>query len=146
MNTYQILADAVVVFHALFVGFVVFGQLFILIGIWRGWHAVRNFWFRATHLSMIGVVALEALFGIVCPLTSLENHLRELAGSQVREGSFMGRLAHNILFYDTPQWIFSVMHCAFAVVVLLTFVIAPPRWPFQKRLDKQPANQAAEQA
>ena len=93
---------------------------------------------------MIGVVALEALFGIICPLTSLENHFRELAGSHAREGSFMGRLAHNILFSDTPQWIFSVLHCVFAVVVLLTFVVAPPRWPFQKRLDKQPMNQATE--
>lgn len=85
MNTYQFLADAVVVFHALFVGFVVFGQLFILIGIWRRWPVARNFWFRLVHLSMIGVVALEAIFGVACPLTSLENHLRKLAGLQVHE-------------------------------------------------------------
>lgn len=144
MNNYQLLADAVVVFHALFVSFVVFGQLFILLGIWRGWPLARNFWFRVVHLSMIGVVALEAIFGIICPLTSLENHLRELAGQQVHEGSFMGRLAHNILFYDAPQWIFSVLHCVFALVVLLTFVLAPPRWPLAERVGKSPASGAVE--
>ena len=144
MNTYQLLADAVVVFHALFVGFVVFGQLFILMGIWRGWRMVRNFWFRLTHLAMIGFVALEAIFGVVCPLTSLENHLRQLACLQVHEGSFMGRLAHNILFYDAPQWIFSVLHCVFAVVVLLTFILAPPRCSFRKRIKSQSASHAAE--
>ena len=144
MNTYQFFADAVVVFHALFVGFVVFGQLFILIGIWRGWKLARNFWFRVIHLSMIGFVALEAMFGIICPLTSLENHLRQLAGLPLHEGSFMGRLAHNILFYDAPQWIFSVLHCVFAGVVLLTFVFAPPRWPFRKRIENRSASHAAE--
>lgn len=144
MHTYQFLADAVVVFHALFVGFVVFGQLYILVGLWRRWPAVRNFWFRLIHLSMIGVVALEAVFGIVCPLTSLENHLRQLAGQQVQEGSFMGRLAHNILFYDAPQWIFSVLHCVFALVVVLTFVLAPPRWPFHRRMKEQPAHNVVE--
>lgn len=129
MNTYQLLADVVVVFHAFFVGFVVFGQLFIWIGIWRGWPVVRNFWFRAIHLSMIAFVALEAIFGIVCPLTSLEDHWRGLAGQQVRDGSFMGRIAHEILFYNAPQWIFSVLHCVFALVILATYVVAPPRRP-----------------
>ncbi len=67
----KLLADLIVVFHAAYVSFVVFGLVAILIGAALRWEWVRNFWFRASHLTMIGIVVLEALFGITCPLTAL---------------------------------------------------------------------------
>jgi hypothetical protein len=42
-------------------------------------------------------------------------------------------MAHDLLFYDAPQWIFSVAHCVFAAAVLATYVAAPPRWPTRER-------------
>jgi len=126
------LADAVVVVHAIYVAVVVFGLLAILIGACRRWRWVRNFWVRAVHLVMIAYVAVEAGFGITCPLTKLERHWRQLAGESVEGGSFVGRLAHDILFYDLPQWTFDVMHVVFGVAVLLTFLVIPPRWPTRR--------------
>jgi hypothetical protein len=133
MATYRFLADLVVVFHAAYVGFVVFGLLAIWLGLAAGWRWVRGFWFRTIHLAMISVVALEALTGLICPITSLENHFRRLAGQQTYAGSFMGDLAHDLLFYDAPQWIFSVGHCLFGAAVLATYLAAPPRWPGARR-------------
>ena len=123
----SLLADAVVMIHAAYVGFVVLGLVAILIGCVLGWQWVRNVWFRVVHLVMIGVVVVEALFGIACPLTTLENQLRLTAGESARAESFVGRWVHHLIFYDAPTWMFTVVYCLFGAVVLTTFVIAPPR-------------------
>ena len=127
MNTYRVLADFVSVFHFGYVSFVVVGLLLIVVGAILGWNWVRNIWFRAIHLATISIVVIEALLGIVCPLTTLENHFRQLAGDGVEKGSFVGELAHNILFIDAPSWVFPILHCFFGALVFAVFVFAPPR-------------------
>jgi hypothetical protein len=83
---YRLAADVVVVLHAAYVWFVVFGQLAILIGILRRWAWVRNKWFRWLHLLAISIVVFESLLGIVCPLTTLEGWLRAVGSwDAVRE-------------------------------------------------------------
>jgi hypothetical protein len=133
---YRILADLIVAIHVGYVGFVVVGQLLIWAGLACGWRWVRNPWFRWTHLVMIVVVALEAAFRIVCPLTTWENQLRRAAGQPVSEASFLGQLLHYLLFPELPLWIFPYLHIGFAVLVLGTFVLAPPR---RRRRPTKPA-------
>lgn len=133
MNAASFLADVVVVIHLAYVAFVLFGLLFILAGNLLKWKCVRNFWFRMIHLSMILVVVFEALYGIVCPLTTLENYLRVQAGQTARDGSFIGQAVHDILFYDAPPWVFTIAYCIFGGLVLLTFVLVPPQWRKQVR-------------
>lgn len=124
---YALLADLTVVAHAAFVLFVIGGQLAILAGWARGWRWTRAPLFRVAHLAAIGFVVLEAWFGIVCPLTSLERHLRELAGLAVYEGSFIGYWTHRLLFYQAPAWVFTTLHSLFGLVVVASFVLYPPR-------------------
>src|SRR5262249_24175615 len=76
----KLLADLIVVLHATYFSFVVFGLLLILLGVVFRWGWVRNFWFRTLHLTAIGIVVLEALIGMNCPLTDWEDRLREMAG------------------------------------------------------------------
>src|SRR5215216_1255065 len=76
---YGFLADLMVAVHVGYVGYVVVGQLLIWLGWALGWKWVRNFWFRATHLLAIGIVAYEEVMGIRCPLSVWEEHFRELA-------------------------------------------------------------------
>jgi len=129
MNLYRFLADLVVVVHFAYVAFVVVGFLLILLGILLKWRWVRNFWFRGGHFLAIAVVALQAVIGVLCPLTTLERKLRVAAGQTVQEGSFMGRWAHELLFYDGPPWVFALSYCLFGAAVLLTLIFAPPRGP-----------------
>jgi hypothetical protein len=124
---YSFLADGVVALHAAYIGFVLVGQLLIVFGLVRGWKWVRNPWFRILHLLAILVVGLEAVCGIDCPLTVWEENLRALAGQAVAQGSFVGRLLHEAIFYDCQPWILDLAHIAFAVLVLATFLLAPPR-------------------
>ena len=125
----RILADVVVVAHAAFVAFVVFGLPAILLGLALGWGWVRNFWFRMLHVAAIGVVAAQALCGVICPLTVLENTLRRLAGQQAYPGAFVGYWAHRLIFYRAEPWVFTALYVSFGLAVLGAFVLAPPRWP-----------------
>src|SRR5438309_978417 len=99
---YSLAADVVVVLHAAYVSFVIFGQLAIVIGILRRWAWVRNRWFRWLHLIAISIVVVESLLGIVCPLTTYEGWLRARAGQSGYRGDFVGHWVHELLFYDAP--------------------------------------------
>jgi hypothetical protein len=125
---YSFLADLIVALHVGYVGYVVLGQLLIWLGLGLGWRWVRNPWFRVTHLLAIVLVGLEAMCQIDCPLTVWEGSLRRLAGQDVGEGSFVGRLLHNLIFYDFEPWVINLVHIAFAVLVMATFLAAPPRF------------------
>ncbi|NLE37775.1 MAG: DUF2784 domain-containing protein [Pirellulaceae bacterium] len=126
---YRLLADLIVVVHAGYVGFVVLGVPAILFGAWRGHGWVRNFWFRGVHLLMIGVVALEAIFGILCPLTEWEDQLRAAGGQKVEEGSFIGRWAHELIFVDLSPGVLTACYCLFTAGVIGLFALIPPRRP-----------------
>jgi hypothetical protein len=134
----RVLADVIVVFHACYVSFVVFGLAAILAGIVFRWAWVRNFWFRAIHLVMIGIVVGEALAGVPCPLTAWEHQLRTLAGEATYTGDFLGYWAHRLIFYRAEPWVFTVGYVLFGLAVLAAFVLAPPRWPGRKRLTAGP--------
>ena len=97
MPAYRFWADVVVLVHALYVAFVVAGLVVVLVGAALRWRWIRNFWFRIVHLSMIGIVVMESLAGMVCPLTTWEAALREKAGDDaLYPGSFLGRCIHSL--------------------------------------------------
>jgi hypothetical protein len=121
-------ADLIVILHLVYVLFVVAGQAAIILGAILEWQWVRNRLFRATHLASILVVAGEAALGMACPLTMWEYDLRRMAGQHVEmDLTFIGRLARAVIFYDLPQRAFTVIHIAFFALVLLTFILIPPR-------------------
>jgi Protein of Unknown function (DUF2784) len=125
---YGLLADVIVGVHLAYVSYVFFGQLAIFAGLVFRWRWIRNAWFRITHLAMITIVAVEAIFSYKCPLTTWESQLRRLAGQQTHEGTFVGRLLHDLMFFQAPPWVFTAGYITFAVLVVATFILAPPRW------------------
>lgn len=127
MNGYALLADAILIIHALFVGFVVFGLVLILLGLWLGWGWVRNFWFRIAHLVAIGIVVAQSWVGVLCPLTIWENALRRAAGEAGYSGSFIQHWLHEILFYEAEPWVFTLVYTVFGAAVILTWVYGRPR-------------------
>jgi hypothetical protein len=136
---YHILADLVVAFHVAYVGYVVLGQLAILLGVLLRWKWIRNPWFRWTHLIMMSIVGFEAAASITCPLTTWETQLRRLANEGAPEGSFVGRLLDSVIFINAPDWAIEAGHIAFALLVIATFVLAPPRLSRKRPLAGQAA-------
>jgi hypothetical protein len=125
MMWWQILADSVVAFHAAYVAFVVFGLIAILTGYAMSWRWVRNLYFRATHLAAILLVCIEAVVGVACPLTTLENALRLRAGGVGYPGDFLGYWLDWMIFYNAPPWVFTAIYLGFGALVLTTFWLVP---------------------
>jgi Protein of Unknown function (DUF2784) len=148
VNIYEILADVTVAVHLAYMGYVVFGQLLILIGWPLRWGWIRNRWFRLSHLAMVLIVAFETVVGWRCPLTTWEEQLREAVGQVVPdrwedghlftgevEGiSFTGRLLRRVQFAGDlcPQNINTIFYVAAGIIVATVFLVPP-------RLRKKPA-------
>ena len=131
---YLILADLVAIVHAAYVLFVVIGLVLIVAGIATGWQWVRGFWFRAAHLLAIAIVCAQWLARVACPLTILENRLREMGGASGYTHDFVAYWVDWLIFYNLPPWVFTVAYPACGIVIAAPFVIAPPRWPCRDRL------------
>lgn len=125
---YELAADTVLVFHFLFVAFVVLALPLILVGGARGWRWVRNVTFRVVHVCAMGVVVVESVFGWVCPLTDWEMALRRAAGQPlVDDYSFIAYWVDRILFYQGPPAVFTGLYIAFFVAIIASWVFFPPQ-------------------
>ena len=121
------LADFVLITHAAFAAFVIFGLVLILIGGSLNWSWVRNFWFRALHLLGITIIMVQSWLDVICPLTTLEMWLRQQAGMSTYEGGFIQYWLHQILFYDAPAQAFIAAYSLFGLLVFLTMFKYPPK-------------------
>jgi hypothetical protein len=120
-------ADLIAIIHLGYVIFVVLGFILIVLGIIFKWKWIRNPLFRVAHLLAITGVALEALLGINCPLTVLEFRLRCAPCPSDMKVSFIGNIIDSLLYYNAPGWLFTIIYITFAILVLLTFILAPPK-------------------
>ncbi|TAL88966.1 MAG: DUF2784 domain-containing protein [Candidimonas sp.] len=103
---YKILADAVLVAHALFVVFVVFGGLLVLL----------KRWLVYLHLPALAWGATVIAMGWICPLTPLENTLRQMAGQENYNGGF---IEHYLLPVIYPQGLTRTTQIILAIMLLI---------------------------
>lgn len=94
----SLLADLVVLVHFAFVAFVVAGGLLV-------WRWPRLAW---VHVPCALWGAAVEFGGWICPLTPLENDLRQRAGSSGYEGDFVARYVLPVLYPEglTREWQF----------------------------------------
>jgi hypothetical protein len=122
------LADTIVAVHVVWVGVVVLAVPLIALGAALKWAWVKSFWFRVTHVAMIGVVVAESLAGVACPLTVWEQELRRAAGGGAYDGSFLGHWLHELLFFDFEPWVFTAAYVTFGILVAgLWWAVRPMR-------------------
>src|SRR6266571_5962624 len=107
---YRAGADLVVVAHLLFIGFVVGGVLLT-------WRWPRIVW---AHLPAVVYGTLVEFAGFTCPLTLLENELRQRAGQAGYRGGF---IAHYLVKVIYPPGLTRGMQVGLGVVVLLVAAV-----------------------
>jgi len=118
---FNVLAKAVLILHAAFVVFVLFGGLLALR--WR-----RLPWW---HLPSVLWVILIELNGWICPLTPLENRLREAAGAQGYSGGF---IEHYLLPLVYPPGLTPGLQALFAAIVTgVNIVVYGLLWRTRRR-------------
>lgn len=120
-------ADLLLVLHASFIAFVVLGLVLVIVGGLLSWPWVRNRWFRIAHLVCIGIVVVQAWFGVICPLTTWEMDLRRAAGDPSYEGSFVAHWLSELIYYEAPWWVFVVAYTAFGTLVVISWFTVRPR-------------------
>lgn len=123
-----LIADLVLFLHITVVAFVVLGLVAIVTGGIAKWQWVKNPWFRTAHLACIAVVVSQAWAGVVCPLTTFEVWLRNLAGEQSYSGSFISHWMKQLLYYDLPAWVFTAIYTAFGSLVFASWFWVRPRF------------------
>jgi hypothetical protein len=122
------LADVILILQVVVVLFKVVAVPVIWFGYFPGWTFVRNFYFRITHLLLIGVVTAENVLGIICPPTRWEDALQ--AGSDTgphQQNGFIAFWIHRLLFYDFPAWVFTVAYLLFFLLVVVTYYYVRPK-------------------
>ena len=117
------LADLVFLLHAGVVLFNVGGLAMIAIGGSLGWAWVRHRRLRIAHLALMGFVTAEAILGVTCPLTVLEDWLRGAANEQ----SFVQRWVLMLIYWNAPSWVFALLYMAFLIAVIGAWFAWPPR-------------------
>lgn len=76
---YQVAADFLMVFHLLFIVFVIFGGILV----------TRWLWLAILHVPAVTWGVLVEINNWVCVLTPWENQLRKLAGQEGYPGGFV---------------------------------------------------------
>jgi hypothetical protein len=115
------MADFILIVHFAYILAVVLPVLLIPLGARLGWGWVRSRKLRVAHLAMMGVVAAEAVAGIICPLTWLENIFR---GTDSR--SFIGDWVARLVFHDLPAAYFTAAYLGFLALILALWYWVPP--------------------
>ena len=79
--------------------------------------------FRIVHTSWLAAVSLLMVLGISCPLTILEETLRQ---NPVYEGSFIASWMNRIIYLEgiDPQHV-VVMDIGFVILVIFSFLWKP---------------------
>ncbi|WP_430332432.1 DUF2784 domain-containing protein [Rhodococcus sp. ACT016] len=107
---YRALADATVLVHLVFIGYVVFGGFLA----WR-WH--RTIWL---HLVAAAWGLGSVLIGFECPLTNLENWARERGGEAELPSS--GFIAHYLTGVVYPEHALNLVRALAAICVVVSWV------------------------
>jgi cytochrome c biogenesis protein CcdA len=122
---YVLAADAVVVFHFLFIAFVMTGALLALRWRWLVW----------LHLPAVAWGMAVEFLHLYCPLTPLENFFRMKAGVEGYDGDFVG---HYLIPLIYPQGLTPQIQTVLGGVVLVVNLVAYGILIRQSRLRRKP--------
>jgi hypothetical protein len=115
---WSFLADSLVVVHFAFTTFVIFGGFLS----WR-WR-----WAVLAHLPALAWGCWVEVSHSVCPLTPLENRLRQLGGEAGYSGGFLAHYMVRVLYPPGLTW-----HIQWALAGVLIAVNVIAYWGFARR-------------
>jgi hypothetical protein len=113
---YNVLANAIVLAHFLFIAFVICGGLLVI-----RWPRLV-----VVHLPAVVWGAAVEIYGLVCPITPLENHFRMLAGDTSYSGDFIARYLLLVIYPEnlttTIQQLLGRLVIAVNVIIYIVVI------------------------
>ena len=119
---YNVLANAILLAHLLFIAFVICGGLLV----------IRCPRLTVVHLPAAVWGAVVEIFGWVCPLTPLENHFSLLAGNSSYSGDFIARYLIPVIYPENLTATIQQVFGGLVIIINLIFYIITMR-KFQSR-------------
>jgi Protein of Unknown function (DUF2784) len=114
---YRSLADLVLLLHVAFIVFVLFGGLL----------AFRWRWAPMVHLPAAAWGVIVELFGLICPLTPLENALRRAGGGTGYSVDFVEQYLVPLVYPAALTYSLQLTLAAIVVVVNVVVYVAALR-------------------
>lgn len=114
---YKILADIIVIFHFLWIVFLISGAFFV-----RKYRFLKFF-----HISRLAYALIIQIFDLYCPLTYLETWLRAKHDPSLNyEGSFISYYLEKLIYIEISN----------LIIVALTFVLVTFNFIFYLKNEK----------
>ena len=134
---YKILADIVVLIHFAWILYMLWGfilticgsiSIYVLRRTKERWRTFFDRWiFRTIHLGGIVYVTIMTVLGENCPLTIMENGLREHYDTELTyHGSFVVHYIEKIVYPEANFLFFLIPTIIIAVFTVVMFIIRPP--------------------
>ena len=115
------LADLILIIHFAVVLFIIFGFCFPIFYKFK-FNFAKNYYIRIIHISLITIVLVETLAGVICPLTIIENLLRNSTQSE----SLIAKLLRDLLFWDfSISYFLLIYFVCFSWTVFIWFFFPP---------------------
>lgn len=98
MTAQEFLADCLMLVHACFSVFVLYGLVFVLAGMVVPWRWTRNRWFLDLHLAATLFLLARVWLGLPCPLSAAEDNLRSAVSTPCPLGIMTHAILHQLAF------------------------------------------------
>ena len=81
-------------------------------------------------MSVLGIVALQAMLDRACFLTIWENDLLRLEGQVASNEPLIQQWVSRAIYWPLPLWVFAVLYVTVCAYALLLRWLVPPRFPW----------------
>ena len=121
---YKVLADLTILFHFLWILFLIFGVVFAI-------KRSKIAWF---HLGGLLFSLFINMLGMYCPLTYLENYLRSThRASGPYPGSFIAHYLERIIYLNLPERTIRMGEILFVCLNLVVYGVLAKRYFMRSR-------------
>ena len=115
-------SEIVLLFHFCIFLFILLSFFLIPFGYYQKWKWVKNKYYRLIHLVLMGIIFIETILGFMCPLTILENFLR----NDIEVDNNLTQIIHQIMYWNLPNYQFIILYIlSFSYLIFLWFFFKP---------------------
>ena len=115
-------SEIVLLFHFCIFLFMILSFFLIPLGYSQKWECVKNKYYWLIHLVLMGIIFIETILGFMCPLTILENFLR----NDIEINNKITQIIHQIMYWDLPTYQFIILYLlSLLYLIFLWFFFKP---------------------
>ncbi len=115
-------SEIVLLFHFSIFLFIILSFILIPLGYHKKWKWVKNKYYRLIHLILMGIIFIETILGFMCPLTILENFLR----NDIEINNKITQIIHQVMYWDLPTYQFIILYLlSLLYLIFLWFFFKP---------------------